>query len=129
MILRPTMFRRVAIVGVGLMGGSLGMAIKKFRLAREVVGLSHRQSSLNHAIKINAIDTAFVDTRKALRNADLVILATPVNSIIKLFSTINPYLKRGCIVMDIGSVKGEIVEARQHALTKHSRNHRPRPSS
>jgi len=111
------MFRKVTIVGVGLMGGSIGLAIKKYGLAKEVVGLSHRQSSLMQAIKMKAIDSGLVDVPKAIRNADFVILAAPVESIIQLFATINPYLKRGCIVTDVGSSKGEIVDAAEKILT------------
>ena len=120
MLLRPYVFKRVAIVGVGLMGGSLGMAIKKHRLAREVIGLSHRQAALDQAVKINAIDTPCLDVKKAIANADLVVLATPVDSIIKLFTTINPYLKRGCIVTDVGSAKAKIIEHGEKILSSPS---------
>ena len=117
MLLRTYVFKRVAIVGVGLMGGSLGMAIKKHKLAREVIGLSHRQAALDQAVRMNAIDTPCLDVQKAISNADLVILATPVDSIIKLFTTINPYLKRGCIVTDVGSAKVKIIEHAEKILS------------
>ncbi|MBN1869345.1 MAG: prephenate dehydrogenase [Candidatus Omnitrophica bacterium] len=117
MLLRPYLFKRVTIIGVGLMGGSLGMAIKKHGLAHEVIGLSHRQAALDEAVKIGAIDTPCLDVRKAVSNADLVILATPVESIIKLFSTINPYLKRGCLITDVGSAKARIVENGEKLLS------------
>ena len=117
MLLRSYLFKRVTIVGVGLMGGSLGMAIKKHRLAKEVIGLSHRQSALDQAIKNKSIDVACLDVKKAISNADLIVLAAPVDSIIKLFSTINPYLKRGCIVTDIGSAKAKIVEQGEKTLS------------
>ena len=100
-----------------MMGGSLGMAIKKNNLAREVIGLSHRQSALDQAVSIQAIDTPCLDVRTAIANADLVILATPVDSIIKLFTTIEPYLKRGSIVTDIGSAKAKIVEFAEKTLS------------
>lgn len=111
MILRSRTFKKITIVGVGMIGGSLGMAIKKNNLAKEVVGLSYQQKSLDAAIKNNAIDVGCTDIQQAVRNADLVILATPVDSIIKMLSAINPYLKRGCVVTDVGSSKVEIVEA------------------
>lgn len=104
-------------MGVGLMGGSLGMAIKKHQLAREVIGLSHRQTALAQAIQNKAIDVACLDVKKAIVNADLVVLAAPVDSIIKLFATINPYLKRGCIVTDVGSAKAKIVENAEKVLS------------
>lgn len=116
MILHSYLFRKVTIIGVGLMGGSLGMALKKHKLAREVIGLSQKQSSLLQAVKSKAIDTATTDIPKAIRNSDLVILATPVQSIIKIFHTINPHLKRGCIITDLGSAKLEITEASEKIL-------------
>lgn len=111
------MFRKVTIVGVGLMGGSLGKAIKKHNLAREVVGLSLRQTALVEAIKAGAIDDGQTDPQIALRNADLVVLAAPVDAIIKMFPTINPHIKRGCIVTDLGSSKSEVVEAAEKTLS------------
>ena len=104
------LFRQVTIVGVGLIGGSLGMAIKKNCLAQEVFGLSHRHTSLVYALKNNAIDKAFHDIKKAVSNADLVIMATPVTAIVNLLPIISRYLKRGCIVTDVGSTKTLIVE-------------------
>jgi len=120
MISNFQIFKKVTIVGVGLMGGSMGMAIKKHGLAKEVVGLSHRQSSLMQALEQKAIDIAESDVQKAIRNADLVILAAPVDSIIKLLTTINPYLRRNCIVTDTGSAKGEIVETAVKVLSNPS---------
>lgn len=117
MLLRSYVFKRVTIVGVGLMGGSLGMAIKKHRLAREVIGLSHRQAALAQAVKNKAIDVPCLDVKKAISNADLVVLAAPVDSIIKLFTTIDPYLKRGCIVTDVGSAKATIAESAEKFLS------------
>lgn len=105
------MFRQVTIVGVGLIGGSLGMAIKQHHLAREVYGLSHRHTSLVYAMKHRAIDRAFHDVRKAVSDADLVIMATPVNTIMALLPMVAKYVKRGCIITDVGSTKTAIVEA------------------
>ena len=104
------LFRQVTLIGVGLIGGSLGMAIKKNRVAQEVVGLSHRHTSLVYALKNNAIDKAFYDIKKAVEHADLVVMATPVNSIVSLLPTVARHLKRGCIVTDVGSTKAAIVE-------------------
>ena len=112
------MFKRVTIVGVGLMGGSLGLAIKKHGLAQEVVGVSQQQSTLVQAIKHHAIDEAQTDLEKAIRHSELVILATPVETIVKLLPIINPYIRRGCIVTDLGSTKLEIVEAAEKSLSQ-----------
>lgn len=116
MIIRPFLFRRVTIVGVGLMGGSLGLALKKYKLAKEIVGLSQKQSSLVEAIKAGAIDTAENDIPKAIKHSDLIILATPVDSILKLLPTISPHVRRGSIITDLGSTKLEIVERAQKTL-------------
>lgn len=116
-IIRSNSFKKITIIGVGLMGGSLGMAIKKRKLAREVIGVSQKQSSLVEAIKLKAIDRGETNLQKAVKNADLVILATPVELIIKLIKTINPYLRRGCLVTDIGSAKLEVVETAQKKLS------------
>ncbi|HBR14745.1 MAG TPA: prephenate dehydrogenase/arogenate dehydrogenase family protein [Candidatus Omnitrophica bacterium] len=117
MILKPFLFRKVTIVGVGLMGGSLGMAIKKHRLAREVVGYSQHHATLVHAQKYQAIDVGLTDLPSAIRNADLVVLAAPVDSIIKSLPVINPHLKRGCVITDVGSVKQEVMEAAEKYLS------------
>ena len=109
-------FKRVTIVGVGLMGGSLAMALKKYEVAKEITGLSHRQTSLQTALEMKAIDLGVSDVRKGVQNADLVVLATPVDDIIKLMKTIKPYLKRGTVVTDVGSTKLEIVEAAEEIL-------------
>lgn len=98
------------------MGGSLAMALKKHEVAREITGLSHRQTSLQTALEMKAIDLGVSDVRKGVQNADLVVLATPVDDIIKLMKTIKPYLKRGTVVSDVGSTKMEIVEAAEEIL-------------
>ncbi len=110
------MFRKVTIIGVGLIGGSIGLAIKKHKLAREVVGLSQKQSSLMTALKSQAIDHAYQDVRKAVSYADFVILATPVSIIKGMLSTIGPFLKKHCIVTDVGSTKSAIVATAHNKL-------------
>ncbi len=92
------------------------MALKKYKLTKQVVGLSYRQSSLTQALKNKAIDVGLTDTEKAIRGSDLVVLATPVNTIIQLLPNIKGYLKRGCIVTDVGSIKGKIVEEAEKVL-------------
>jgi prephenate dehydrogenase len=114
----PHMFKRVTIVGVGLMGGSLGLALKKHSLAQEVVGLSQKQSSLLDAVKYKAIDIAETDARAAFHHAELIVFATPVESILKLLPAFSPHIRRGCLITDLGSVKSEIVDvANKHLQT------------
>ena len=113
-------FRQVTIIGVGLIGGSLGMAIKRNGVAQEVVGLSHRHTSLVYALKNNAIDRAFYDIKKAVEHADMVIMATPVNAIVNLLPTVARCLKRGCIVTDVGSTKVTIVDTAEKTFPSSS---------
>jgi len=116
MSFRPFIFRKVTIVGVGLIGGSLALAIKKYKLAREVVGYSQKSSSLEWAMKNMVIDQAYQDVKKAVVNADLVVLATPVGAIAGMMEIIGPHLKRSCVVTDVGSTKATIVHAAQTVL-------------
>lgn len=98
------------------MGGSLGMAIKKHELAKEVVGLSQKQSSLMQAIQSGAIDIAETDVANAVKNADLIVLAAPVESIVQLLSRMSKFIRRGCIITDLGSAKTTIVEEAEKVL-------------
>ena len=116
-MLRSAVFRRVTIIGVGFMGGSLGLALKKHGMAQEIAGVSHRQATLDRAIQLKAIDEGFTDLPKGVADADLVVLAAPVQAIIQQFSLINPHLKRGCLVTDMGSVKADIVERAESVLS------------
>jgi len=109
-------FNKIVIVGVGLIGGSLGLAVKKKRLAKEVVGLCRRRSSLKKALKARAVDWGTIDARKASVNADFIIIATPAGSIVRLAKEISKYLKRGAIITDVGSVKEALVGAIEHII-------------
>jgi prephenate dehydrogenase len=101
-------FKKVAIVGTGLIGGSLALEIRKRGLARDVVGVSRRRSSLVWAKKMGAIDKGS-QSLDILKGADLVVLATPVNVIMKLAVKISKIIPSDCLVMDVGSTKEEIV--------------------
>jgi prephenate dehydrogenase len=102
---------RVAIVGLGLMGGSLAAALSSRRACDHVVGIARRESTLERALEMRFIHTGTTDLAEGLRGADLVILATPVRDIIARLGEIGPLLKKGCVVSDLGSTKGDIVRA------------------
>jgi len=102
------LFNKVAIVGTGLIGGSLALAIKKNRLANEVIGVSRHKKSLLLAKRKGAIDRGS-QAFGIIKDADLLILATPVNTIINLAPKISDIVGRDCIVSDVGSTKKEIV--------------------
>ena len=112
---------KVCIVGLGLIGGSIGMAIRKKRLALKVYGLVRRKTSIEEADRYNAVDTATMDPGRALEGSDMVIMATPVGVMERITETILPYLERGCIVTDVGSSKRRIVERMEEALQRRAR--------
>jgi len=111
-------FKKVAILGVGLIGGSIGEAIKKKRLAATVIGIGHRASSIAEAHKRGAIDKGTLDAVKGVAGADLVIIATPVCLIPAAARRISRSLKKGCVVTDVGSTKAEIVRSLERILPK-----------
>ncbi len=100
---------RVAIVGLGLMGGSLAGALRG--KCRAVVGVARRAETLAEALSHRLIDAGTTDLAEGVRDADIVILATPVRTIIELVRTIGPLLPAGALLLDLGSTKAEIVAA------------------
>jgi prephenate dehydrogenase len=102
-------FRRVTIIGVGLIGGSLGLALRTRKLAGHVSGVGHRRTSVDRALEIGAIDEATLDPVESVREADLVVLGTAVRLITEMGEKIAPHLKPGAIVTDVGSTKSLVV--------------------
>lgn len=102
-------FGVVAIVGTGLIGGSIGLGLKKRGLATTIIGVGHRKVSINKALKIKAIDEGTLKVEEAVKHADIVILATSVSLIPDHAKKIIPLMKRSAILTDVGSAKGYIV--------------------
>jgi prephenate dehydrogenase len=105
----PLHFKQVAIVGVGLIGGSLGMVLKRQGLAGQVVGIGRRVENLKTAVGLGAIDRYVSDARQGVTGADLVVLATPVDTYERHLKEWSGSLAAGAIVSDVGSVKGPLV--------------------
>ncbi len=103
------MFHRVCIVGTGLIGGSFGLALKKQGLAREIVGVARRESTLRESLAIGACDAATSDVVEAATGADFVFLAPPVGQMKATCQLIAPVVARGALVTDAGSTKAQIV--------------------
>lgn len=99
----------VTIIGIGLIGGSYGLAMKARGLARRVIGVARRETTRQAAIEVGAADEVTSDAREAVREADLVILCTPVGNIADMARYVVPALKRECVVTDAGSTKAGIV--------------------
>lgn len=114
-------FKQVTIIGVGLIGGSLGMLLKRDRLAASVVGVGRRIENLKTAVELGAIDRYVSDAKDGVRDADLVVLATPVDTYERHLKEWGASLRSGAIVSDVGSVKGALVEQAETLLPKSAR--------
>lgn len=101
--------KRLAIMGVGLIGGSLALALKEAGFVGEVVGCGRGKPNLEKALELGIIDRYERDPRLAVAGADLIFLATPVQTLAQVVAEIAPVLKPGVILTDGGSVKAEVV--------------------
>ena len=111
-------FKQVTIVGLGLMGGSLGMALRRRRLAHRVIGLSRSAATVRQAKRRGAIDGGTTDARRAVRDAQLVVLATPVDAIAPHARRLARFMRPGSILTDVGSTKSDIVRTLEQALPR-----------
>jgi len=109
-------FNQAAIIGVGLIGGSLGMILRRKGLASSVVGVGRRIENLKTAVELGAIDRYVVDPKDGVKDADLVVLATPVDTYDRHLKEWAACLKPGTIVTDVGSIKGGLVERSERAM-------------
>lgn len=109
---------RLSILGVGLLGGSIGLAVKSAIKSCKIVGYGHRKPSLNIALQMGAVDEVYDTPAESVRGADLVILCTPVGVLPQLLEAIGPVLKPGAVVTDVGSTKASIVSAAKKLLPK-----------
>lgn len=100
---------KLALLGLGLIGGSLGLAVRAGRLAERVVGYDRSAGDLALAVERGAIDEAATDPAAAVRGADLVVLATPVMAVRGLLEAIAPALAPGAVVTDVASTKAAVL--------------------
>jgi len=103
-------WKKVTLVGVGLLGGSLGLALKERRLADRVAGYVRRAASVRECEETGAVDLATLDLRRAVADADLVVLCTPIAQMRSLMGRLAPMLRPGAVVTDVGSVKKSVVK-------------------
>ncbi|MBT5666412.1 MAG: prephenate/arogenate dehydrogenase family protein [Rhodospirillaceae bacterium] len=103
------LFDRVALIGLGLIGSSLGHAMKRDGLAGHVAGSARTEDTCAKALEIGFVDSASVDPVEAVANADLIVICTPVGVIADVAALIAPTLKSGAIVTDVGSVKMAVI--------------------
>jgi len=105
------LIRRLVVIGVGLIGGSLARVLRLKGEVGEIVGVGRGAANLQRAVEIGVIDSYTHDPVAAVEGADMVFLAIPVCSIAAMTARIAPALAQGCVVTDGGSVKGEVVAA------------------
>ncbi|MEO5378476.1 MAG: prephenate dehydrogenase/arogenate dehydrogenase family protein [Magnetococcus sp. DMHC-6] len=101
--------KKLAVVGVGLIGGSLAQALREQDLVGEVIGINRSEASLRKALEMGVVDRWTTSLTEGVREATVVLVATPVCSIAQVVTTMAPALSRGAVVTDAGSVKGHLV--------------------
>lgn len=102
---------RLAVLGVGLIGGSLALALKEAGAVGEVVGIGRGLANLEKALELGVVDRFTQDPAAGVADADLVFLATPVLTLPEVAAAVLPHMKPGAVLTDGGSVKGSVVEA------------------
>tara|TARA_Y100001936_G_scaffold253640_1_gene319698 strand:- start:38107 stop:38982 length:876 start_codon:yes stop_codon:yes gene_type:complete len=105
------MINKLTVIGVGLIGGSFALALRKAGLVRKINGLGRSKKNLEHALKLGIIDEASTNYAEALERTDLVLIAAPVGQINEILKKIKPFLGAKTIITDVGSTKQDIVEA------------------
>src|SRR5262245_35469996 len=98
-------FQRLSILGVGLLGGSIGLSLKSSSSQCKITGYGHRRATIELALKAAAIDESADSAADAVRSADLVVLCTPVGIFEPLLKEIAPVLAPNAVVTDVGSTK------------------------
>ncbi|NWF52762.1 MAG: prephenate dehydrogenase/arogenate dehydrogenase family protein [Nitrospirae bacterium] len=102
-------FNKLTIVGVGLIGASFALAMRKYKLCDFITGNGRSIENLKKAKEMRIIDSFELDPQKACDGSDLILFATPVGSFLEIVRKIQGSLKKGCILTDVGSVKGRLV--------------------
>lgn len=107
----------LAVIGVGLIGGSLIRALRRAGCVGHVSGYARTRASLDSALSLGVIDEASNDVAATVRNADIVVVATPLETSAEIFAAMRDALKPEAIVTDAGSVKGSVIQAAREMLT------------
>lgn len=110
------MINRLAIIGVGLIGGSLSLALKKAGQVGEVVGYSRTESVRQEALELAVIDRAAASIADAVKNADMIFLAVPMGAMASVLRELAPHINDQTIITDGGSAKAQVVESARVAL-------------
>jgi len=112
------MFKRVCIIGCGLIGSSIARGIKKNKLATKVVSSNRSNSTNKKVIRLKIVDEASSDTKKIVKGSDLIIIASPLSSYKNIILKIKSSLKKGAILTDVGSVKKNVISLIEKNISK-----------
>jgi prephenate dehydrogenase len=111
-----SVFKKIAIFGVGLIGGSFALALKRSHAVAHVTGIGRSMASLKRAQELGIIDSIAADVAEAVNGADLVLIAAPVAQTEAILASIKPHLQPGTVVTDAGSTKTDVVATARKAL-------------
>jgi prephenate dehydrogenase len=103
-------FKNITIIGVGLIGSSLALALKKNKYKYKITGVGRRKENLLKAKKLGIIDSYSTVYSKGVKDADLIVLASPVGQFEQIVKKIKHHIKKGAIVTDVGSVKATVIK-------------------
>ena len=110
------LINRLAIIGVGLIGGSLARALRYKKLCGSIIGFGRNRDNLKKAVELNVIDEFSEDIGRVVKDADVVVIATPLATYEKLFLEMRASLNSSVVITDVGSVKGNVVDAARRTL-------------
>lgn len=105
-----SLYDTVAIVGPGLIGGSIGMGLLQHGLARRVIGIGRRQTSLQEALDVGAVDEVTLDPAKGVAEANLVVLATPIRALTELAPVVAGAMPSGAVLTEVASTKRSVID-------------------
>jgi len=115
------MIKRLAIIGVGLIGGSLALALKKQGYVEHVIGYSRNEDNLKRGVELNIIDSYSTSLKETIKACDVVLLAVPLGSMASMLEQLAPFLEEQTVLTDVGSAKSSVVDsAREHLGDKFS---------
>lgn len=116
---RP-IWEHITIIGTGLLGGSIGLALLERQLASRVTGVGRRQETLDRARERGCLTETTTDLSRAVRDSDLVILATPIRTLHELLNQLTHHVSRETVITDVGSTKSSIVSHAERVLPESS---------
>jgi len=111
-------FNKVCIIGLGLIGGSIGLSLKRLNSSSQIVGYAKTKSTLKRALERGLVDKVEENLINAVNDADFVILATPLSMFKSIIDEISPFLKEGCIISDTGSAKLSVIKELKNIIPR-----------